>query len=134
MLSFVELREIVAIIDDHINQELRYTHWRRYGPFPYYFLEDEWAADQLDFSFVEIESARSGSIILTIAVGGVAVWGLGSVALGIRGLSRLGENAGTILADGLHVINERLEDWTEANKRLRDRKTKVQIKRLNSSE
>jgi hypothetical protein len=44
-LSFVELREIVAIIDDHINQELRYTFWRRHGPFPYYILEDEWAPE-----------------------------------------------------------------------------------------
>lgn len=135
-LSFIELREIVAIIDDHIAQELRYTYRRHYGPFPPFFFEDDWPTDVRDFSFVEIESARSGSIILTLALGGVAVWGLTAVALGLRRsrlgreLSRLGENAGNILADGLGSVNDRLEDWSEVNQRLRKKQTKVTLKRI----
>jgi len=135
-LSFVELREIVAILDDHIAQDLRYSYGRRFGPFPPFFFEDEWPGDQHDFSFVEIESARAGSIVLTLALGGVAVWGLSAVALGLRRsrlgreLARLGENAGNILSDGLHLVNDRLEDWSDANQRLRDRKTKVTLRRI----
>ncbi len=131
-LSFIELREIVSIIDDHIAQELRYTYGSPYGP----FLPDDWPADVRDFSFVEIESTRSGSIILTLAIGGVTVWGLAAFALGLRRsrlgreLSRLGENAGNILADGLGSVNDRLEDWSEVNQRLRNRQTKVTLKRI----
>ncbi len=100
------------------------------------FFEDDWPTDVRDFSFVEIESARSGSIILTLALGGVAVWGLAAFALGLRRsrlgreLSRLGENAGNILADGLGSVNDRLEDWSEINQRLRNRQTKVTLKRI----
>jgi hypothetical protein len=132
-LSFMELREVIAIIDDQIAEELRYRHRRRYSPYSP-FWEFEWLESQPEFSFVEIEAVRAGSIILTISLGAVAVWAIGSVALGMRRsrlgreLARFGENTGNIVSDGLDVINERLEDWSEANKRLRERKTIAKLR------
>ncbi|NJM36002.1 MAG: hypothetical protein HC850_16435 [Rhodomicrobium sp.] len=41
-VSFIELREIVAIIDGHIAQDLRRLDWPRYGP-------DDWFAYPPDY-------------------------------------------------------------------------------------
>lgn len=57
-LSIIELNEIIEIIDDHITQA--FDHYDRYFP-PYRRRRN--LADGVDFSFVGIESARTGSII-----------------------------------------------------------------------
>lgn len=127
-LSIIELNEIIEIIDDHITQA--FDHYDRYFP-PYRRRRN--LADGVDFSFVGIESARTGSIIVTIAVGGSVVWGLAAIAKGVKRsrlgdeLTRLGEHSGNILADGLGTVNARLEDWSKANRQLRERNTKATL-------
>lgn len=138
-LSFLELREIVAIIDDHIADEagLYRRSGRRKRPYYLYDEFDVWGpAVEDDFSFVEIEAVRPGSIILTIVTSLSGVWGLGAVALGLRRsrlgsqLTKFGENAGNILSNGLAIVNERLEDWSQVNERLRERATKVRVEEI----
>lgn len=134
-LSFTELREVMNIIDWHIAESLaeRYIH---YPPFPPIFFEQPWLGDQRDYSFVQIESARSGSLILTLAVSGAVIWSLNAVARGVRRsrlaneLSRSAELGANVLADHLKELNDKLEDWSNANQRMRERKTKATLKRL----
>lgn len=133
-LSFIELREIVSIIDDHILEEISEGFFLRPPRYPDYAYES--FASPSEFSFVQIEFARSGSIVLGIVLGGIAVWGWRALALGARRsrlgreLSRFGENAGNVVANGLAVINDRLEDWSNNNERIRDRKTKVRLRKI----
>lgn len=131
-LSSLELREIIEIIDLSILGAARFPA----TPYPWlYPYETPDSAARLPFSFVEIESVRQGSIILIIATASVS-FALGAIGLGIRRsllgseLVRLGENVGDILSVGVEELNKRLEGWSETNLKLRDRKTRVRLRKL----
>lgn len=144
-LSWLELREVVAILDEFIlefadpfiAEDIFYSRYRqgRRPRFSSRAYEFGYAGQLEDFTFVEVEEIRGGSIVL-IVTAGAATFTLGAIAAGLRRsrlpreLSRLGENTGNILAEGLSSVNSRLEEWSETNMRLRDRKTKVKLKKL----
>lgn len=139
-LSAMELREVLGIIDEEIlkgigDKRLLYDLERDYLPFrgrpTAYQLIDE-----LPFSFLEIKEVRAGSVILVVAVTGLATWALTQIERVAR-QTRLGdqlERSGILLADIaadiLESANNRLEHWAKNNRLLRDRKTEVKIKHI----
>lgn len=138
-LSWLELKEIIGIIDDYV---LDYAYREFFDEFPFPPLLRYRGPQYRDFysipdnvSFVEIERVEQGSIILVV-VGGIATFTLTAIAAGVRRsslpgeLSRFGTNVGNILGDGVGAINQRLEDWSETNKALRDRDTSVRFEEL----
>jgi hypothetical protein len=132
-LSFMELREIVAILDNHIAEEISHRYW----PYPSFSDLDIWFPERRDFSFIEIESVRPGSIILTVIVG-AAVWGLAAMGSGARRsrlgreLERFGEIVGNALAEKFNIeeVNSMLEDWSKTNRQLREKEVKAALKQL----
>lgn len=141
-LSWIELREIVQIIDDHFFDEIEYYfddyyEMRVLRPYPYYY---PWFNSELrsSYSFIEIKSVSKGSIVLWI-LGGAGAWTLAKLADGAtdgklgKELARSGELLSDIIGkslvgDKLERLNDRLEKWSERNHKLRKKKRKARLK------
>jgi hypothetical protein len=136
-LSFLELKEIISIVDGYVIDHVTPLYFDDYLHFGRWDVRGRRinAVEAPEISFLEIESVRPGSIILTV-LGGAAAFGLGAIAVGVRRsrlgaeLTRFGENVGEILGEGVSRINDALEDWSDKNLKLRDRKTKASFRQI----
>lgn len=149
-LAWNELQEIIEVIDAFIKDEAFYYFDTRYGSVerryysrplsarygPWAYTAPEQVATQAleQTSFVSIEGVSQGSAIFWLIIGGIVSYPAWALGVGMkrsrigREFERLGKAAGDLIADNLEPLNDRLEEWSEENQRLRGKETTPTLK------